>query len=135
VAAGILATLGVGVVLAACGTSGTALAQQACSHVNKSITLLERSEHQSDPGQASATAQQAYVQLRDALPIAAEAAYSDGQWQSLMTTLSESNRVPEKTLISALTAQCQSADASVFGQAPAPSSIPPATAPTTSSSP
>ena len=63
--------------------------------------------------------------MRQALPIAAQAAYRDGQWQALMTTVSESNRVPETTLVTALQQQCQQADSSTFDQAPPPSSIPP----------
>ncbi len=123
VAAGV--TIGLAVGLSACGNSGTALAKQACSHVNRSISLLAESGHQTDAGQTADLQQQAYNQLRDALPIAAQAAYQDGQWQALMTTISESNRVPESTLVSALQAQCQQADSSTFNQAPPPSSIPP----------
>ncbi len=84
------------------------------------------------PRLAGQLQQEAYIQLRQALPIAAQAAYHDGQWQALMTTVSESNRVPETTLVSSLRAQCQQADSSAFGQAPPPSSIPPP-APFTSS--
>jgi hypothetical protein len=121
----VAAVIGLGLVLSACGDSGTALAQQACGHVNKSIKLLDEAGHQSN-SQAAAIRQQAYVQLRDALPIAAEAAYADGQWQALMTTVAESNRVAESTLVPALQDQCQQADSSVFGgQAPPPTSIPP----------
>jgi hypothetical protein len=117
--------LGLGVALSACGNNGTVLAKQACSHVDRSIVLLKESEQQSDLVAAAQLRQQAYIQLRDALPIAAQAAYLDGQWQSLMTTVSESNRVPETTLTSALTAQCRVADRSTFNQPPPPSSIPP----------
>ncbi len=42
-----------------------------------------------------------------------------------MTTISESDRVPETTLVDALTAQCRMADNSTFNQPPPPSSIPP----------
>ena len=42
-----------------------------------------------------------------------------------MTTLSESNRVPESDLVTVLQAQCQAADSSAFDQPPPPSSIPP----------
>ena len=55
-----------------------------------------------DAPRSAQLSQQAYTQLRLALPIAAEAAYRDGQWQALMTTVSESNRVPETTLVPAL---------------------------------
>ena len=123
--AGVAVVIGLGTALGACGTSGTGLAQQACSHVNASIALFARSEHQSDPTTASALKQRANLELRAALPIAAQAAFHDGQWQALMTTVSESSRVPESSLVGALRAQCREADSSAFGQPAPPSSIPP----------
>ncbi len=116
---------GFGASLSACGNSGATLAKQACTHINRSITLLKKSELKVDEDDAARLKQEAYDQLRAALPIAAEAAYNDGQWQALMTTVSESNRVPETTLVGALQAQCKAADATIFGQTPPPSSIPP----------
>ncbi len=124
-AVGTVVVIGVGATLAACGNSGTSLAKQACGHIDRSLTLLARSAHETDAVTATQLQRQAYQQLREALPIAAEAAYHDGQWQALMTTVSESNRVPEATLVDALSAQCRQADSSPFGQAPPPSSIPP----------
>ncbi len=121
----VLIATGLGASLSACGNSGTDLAKQACTHINRSIRLLEQSDHQSDHARAAQLAEQAYDQLRVALPIAAQAAFHDGQWQALMTTISESNRVPESTLVDALTAQCGEADSTIFGQTPPPSSIPP----------
>ena len=123
--AGIVVVAGLGATLAACGNNGTTLAKQACVHVDRSLTLLTESSNQSDTGVATQLQEQAYLQLRQALPIAAQAAYRDGQWQSLMTTVSESNRVAETTLVPALRAQCGQADSSTFGQSPPPSSIPP----------
>ena len=123
---GIAFAIGLGTVLSACGgDDGTALARQACSHINQSITLLNKAQLQSAAPDRQFFEQLAYNQLRLALPIAAEAAYHDGQWQALMTTVSESNRVPETTLEPALVAQCAQADQSAFNQAPPPSSIPP----------
>jgi len=118
--------LGIAVSLAACSNSGTGLAQQACSHINRSIALLKESDHPSGQSTAETLQVQAYDQLRAALPIAAEAAYQNGQWQALMTTVSESNRVPETTLVPALKAQCTDADTTIFGQQAPPASIPPA---------
>jgi hypothetical protein len=119
--------VGIGLSLSACGNSGTTLAQQACAHINRSIALLKKSEHHSNPSEAAKLQLEAYNQLRDALPITAEAAYDDGQWQALMTTVSESNRVPETLLVGALQQQCTAADSTVFGQqgAPPPDSLPP----------
>ena len=131
-AVGTVLVVGLGATLTACGNDGTALAKQACTHVDRSLSLLTRAARQADVTMAAQLQQQAYIQLRQALPIAAQAAYRDGQWQSLMTTVSESGRVPETTLVSALRAQCQQADNSAFGQSPPPSSIPPP-APFTSS--
>jgi hypothetical protein len=119
-------TIGLGAALSACGSGGTGLAKQACQHVNRSVALLKQSDGASSAATAGQLKEQAYRQIQDALPIAAEAANQDGQWQALMTSLSEINRVPEKTLVTALTAECQTADTSTFGGEPAPpSSIPP----------
>jgi hypothetical protein len=118
-------TIGLGVALSACGGGGTGLAKQACQHVNRSMALLKQSDGGSSAATAGALKEQAYRQIQDAVPIAAEAANQDGQWQALMTSLSEINRVPEKTLVTALTAECQTADSSTFGQPAPPSSIPP----------
>jgi hypothetical protein len=114
-----------GLALSACGTSGTGLAQQACDHVNRSISLLGKADRQPDAVKSAELRQQAYLQLRDALPIASEAAYKDGQYQALMTTVAESSRVSESALETSLEAQCQAADSSNFGQPAPPSSIPP----------
>jgi hypothetical protein len=124
-AAGLIVVIGLGATLSACGNDGTALAKQACSHIDRSVELLKASGHQAEATKSAQLASQAYDQLRQALPIAAQAAYRDGEWQALMTTVSESNRVPEATLITALQQQCQQADSSPFDQAPPPSSIPP----------
>ena len=118
-------TIILGAALTACGSGGTGLAKQACGHVNRSIALLKQSEHQLTPTTAGQLREQAYSQIQDALPIAAQAADQDGQWQALMTSLSEINRVPEQTLVTALTAECQAADSSNFGEPAPPSSIPP----------
>ena len=121
---GILATIAVGTVLSACGNSGTTLARQACTHVDRSIALLNRAHHQPTLYESTRLDRQAYDELRAAIPIAAQAAYHDGQWQALMTSLSESDRVPEATLVPSLQAECSMATNPIFDQAPPPSSIP-----------
>ncbi|MGO9028103.1 MAG: hypothetical protein ACLQOZ_05680 [Acidimicrobiales bacterium] len=132
-AAGLGIVVGGGIGLAACGGGGTALARQACVHIDRSITLYQRSTDDTDPTRSAALSQQAYIELRQALPLAALAASQDGQYQALMTTVSESSRVPEVDLITALTAQCAAATSSDNGEPPPPSSIPPpATTPQTS---
>lgn len=124
-AVGGIIAVGLGTVLSACGNNGTDLAKQACTHVNLSLSLLHRSDTGTDQAEAAQLKERALVQLLAALPIAAQAAGQDEQWQALMTTISESDRVPEATLAGALTAQCRQADSSTFDQPPPPSSIPP----------
>jgi hypothetical protein len=54
--------------------------------------------------------QLATIELQKAEPLAASATSSDGQWNALMTTLSELGQVDESHLILALQAQCSVAD-------------------------
>jgi hypothetical protein len=110
--------------LTACAASAEDLARASCKHVNASLALLNKADHTADPTTSADLRNQAYLALLPALPIAAQAAYHDIQWESLMTTLSEINRVPESVLAPSLRIQCQSADNSVFNQAPPPSSTP-----------
>lgn len=124
-ATGVVLAIGLGTALSACGNGGETLAREACSHISRSITLLHQSEDRSDPTRSAQLQQEAYQELRKALPLTAEAAYDNGQWQALMTTVSESNRVAETTLIPALQAQCSEANQSPFNQPSPPSSIPP----------
>ena len=94
--------------LAGCGTENSyGLAARACNHISRSIQLYEQSVKQTDPARAHALASQALAQLRVAMPLATEAAADDGSWQAMMTTLSESSRVPESHLITALKDQCE----------------------------
>jgi hypothetical protein len=131
--------IGCGVGLAACSGGAQSLAQAACVHVKRSITLYNEATASSDPTRSASLDQQAYIQLLDALPLAAQAAGKDAQWQALMTTVSESSRVSESHLIGAMTDQCAVADQSnPFEPAPStpvppPASVPPpVTAPGTS---
>lgn len=94
--------------LSACGSGGASLAQRACADVNRSIALYRTSKAE-PPGKAARTKQRALVELRHALRPAALAGSAGGEYQALKTTLSESSRVPEGKLISALTAQCAAA--------------------------
>ena len=106
--------------VSACAASAGDLAKAACRHVNSSLSLLAQSDRTTDPTAASTLSQRAYLALLPAIPIAAQAAYHDISWESLSTTLSEANRVPESELAPALRAQCQTADSSVFNQPPPP---------------
>lgn len=116
--------------LAALGLSGCAnahalsLVRQACSHVQRSLTLYQESTATSSPSVQQSEAAAALQQLRDALPLAASAAGENAEWQAFMTTLSESSRVPEAYLVIALRQQCASV-ASGYGPSGPPTSPPP----------
>lgn len=120
-AVGAIALVAAGVILSACAASAGDLAKASCSHVNRSIGLYDRAAATADPTAAKQLRDKAYLELLAAIPIAAQAAYHDIQWESLSTTLSEANRVPEAELLPSLRTQCSAADASVFGQLPPPS--------------
>jgi hypothetical protein len=76
--------------LSACSTqNGQDLAQQACVHVQRSVSDYLRAV---SPGTAATQAAQlqkkADQELRTALPLAAAANSDDGTWNALMTTIS-----------------------------------------------
>lgn len=101
-----VATITLGsLLLSACAPRSGAYAASACTLVRKSITIYERSLQESPP---TATKDRVRAQnlLRSALPLAALAASTDGTYEPLQTTLSESNRVTEGTLVHALRAEC-----------------------------
>ena len=123
-AIGVLATFATGSAVTACGASANGIARQACTYVDRSIGLLHRASTSGTPAAAAVLRQHAYTELLLAIPIAAQAAYHDDQYQALVYTLSESNRVPEQTLVPSLQAQCRSANGSVLDQPP-PGTIPP----------
>jgi hypothetical protein len=95
-------------------------------HVHQSIALYRASLTAATPADAQTESDEATAQLRLALPLAATAAGESAQWQAFMITLTESSRVPEANLVSALQQQC--ADAQGGGQ---PTLPPTSTAPTT----
>jgi hypothetical protein len=92
--------------------NGTDLARQACQHVERSLALYRASLHAKSPGAATVQQAQAVAQLRIALPLAATAAGQAGQFQALMSTLAQSDHVPESLLVHALSEQCAAADSS-----------------------
>jgi hypothetical protein len=102
--AGLLAA---GLLLTGCSHGGLGLAQQACAHVNRSISLYQRSLKNPDPAKAAAERRAAQEQLTVALPLAAAANSNDGTWNGLMTTIGEGNRVAEAELVDALRSQCK----------------------------
>jgi hypothetical protein len=109
------AAVALGTGLAGCANDqALTLARKACSHVERSLAIYRNVEQ--TPGSARAASEQAraVAQLRSALPIAAIAAGEAPQWQALMTTLSESTRVPESALVDALEAQCAATSTNGF---------------------
>jgi hypothetical protein len=121
-----LAACTAAVLISGCSQDGVGLARQACTHVARSITLYQEAEHATDPGRRAALAQAAYEQLRQALPLAADATSENGQWNPLMTTLAESSRVSEQYLITGLKAQCSFANSANPQLPPVPTTLPPA---------
>ena len=117
--------------LAGCSNyNGVDLARQACQHVDRSLTLYRASLHATSTALTAALQEQALGQLRDALPIAANAAGEAGQFQGLMSTLAESDHLPESLLVHALGEQCAAADSnSRIVPTPPPSAVTPATRP------
>jgi hypothetical protein len=106
-------TLGIMLGLSACGGgSGQSLARQACVHVHRSVADYKASIV---PGtsttKAASLLEEADIQLRSALPLAAKANSADGTWNSLMTAIAEINTIDEGHLIASLTALCVTADA------------------------
>lgn len=91
---------------------GAALAKQACGYVTSSVSLYESSLSPAHRSDSIHLQDQAYDQLQLALQPAAIAAGDDPKWQGLMTTISESSRVPERVLVTALQEQCAVADGS-----------------------
>ncbi len=121
-------TAGTAVGLSACSTQdGQDLAQQACVHVQRSVTAYLRAVR---PGTSAAAAAQlqkeADQQLRAALPLAAAANSDDGSWNALMTTISEGATVDEGHLVPSLRAQCvvANANANINPQSPTGNSTP-----------
>ena len=119
---GTAALLAAGTVATGCAASAGDLARTSCAHVTSSITLYDRATRATDQAEATRLKGLAYIELLSAIPIAAQAAYHDIQWEALSTTLSEASRVPEPVLVPALQSECQNADNSVFNQTPPPSS-------------
>ncbi len=98
--------------LSACGNgNGQALAEQACAHVDRSVTdYLRSTRADTPPATVAQLVKQAERELRVALPLAAQANSADGSWNGLMTTISEISIVDEGHLLPSLRAQCVVAD-------------------------
>jgi len=119
-AAALGAALALALGLSSCANSdGLALARKACALVDRSLSLYRSAQEAPGTPRAAAEQSEALNELHAALPIAATAAGEASQWQALMTTLSDSTRMSESTLVYALSAQCSVADGN--GEEPQPS--------------
>jgi hypothetical protein len=75
------------------------LVQQACHHVQLSLSLYRESLQEPDSTRAARESDAAAAQLQAASPLATEAAGEAPQWQALMATLAENSRLPESALV------------------------------------
>ncbi|HXC78718.1 MAG TPA: hypothetical protein VNU19_16910 [Candidatus Acidoferrum sp.] len=106
------AIISVALVLSSCGGGGAnALGDQACTHVERSLTLFRQASHAVGT-KATALEASANDELRSALRPASLAASQDGaDWQALAATISESSRVAESDLVHALSDECAASPA------------------------
>jgi hypothetical protein len=110
--------LGAGFLAGGCtGRTAGAYGRLACAHVSRSLALFAQAQTAPTPAERQRLSTAALAQLRKALPLAALANSTNGEWQPLMATLSESATVPEANLVHALRAQC-AADLSGANLAP-----------------
>ncbi len=105
-AAAIMTLFLAGTVLAACGASASANARQSCQFVEQSISEFNLAQQQTNPSLSGEYTKKSLGLLGSALPLAAIAAGSNGEYQALQATLSEISRVPEHLLTSALSREC-----------------------------
>jgi hypothetical protein len=102
----LLLTVGsMSMLLAACGSNSDAFGNQACVHVEQSITWFKQST-ETTGASAKALVTKASDALASALRPASLAASGDTNWQALAATLSESSRVTESQLVHALADEC-----------------------------
>jgi len=117
--------VGAALCLSACGQSGQALAQQACTHVDRSVRDYELSTKANvSSSEAARLRTKADEELRAALPLAADATSSNGNLNALMTTIAEGATVDESHLIPALKGQCKSVTTNVNVNPQAPGNLP-----------
>ncbi|MDA8197269.1 MAG: hypothetical protein M0019_08720 [Actinomycetota bacterium] len=93
-----ITALAIAFTASSCGASAASNGTKACGYVNRGLSIYAKNH---------ANASQALNEIRQALPYAAIAAGTDGSWQPLEATLSETNRVPLSDLTSALSQECQ----------------------------
>ena len=99
--------LACGAGIAGCSSQDSqALVNRACSHIERGLAAAHEAASVS-PAQAMQLQAEALDQIRDAVPLAAEAAGDDTTWQALEATLSESSRAPLRYLLPALASQCE----------------------------
>lgn len=96
-----------GLLLAACGSSAGANAKKSCEIVDSALASYNSAKAASHSKLSTAQKVKELNLLRTALPYAAIAAGSNLEYQALQATLSETNRVPERLLVSALNRECR----------------------------
>lgn len=96
-----------GLLLAACGSSAGANAKKSCEIVDSALASYTSAKAAAGSALSETQKIKELNLLRSALPYAAIAAGSNLEYQALQATLSETNRVPERLLVSALTRECR----------------------------
>jgi len=106
-AAAACSLLAAGTAVSACGGPSAAdYGRTACLDVNRSIASYRAALRDTSAPKRRRALAQALIELRAAQAPAAQAGSSDGSWQALMATVTESATIPEGVLIPALEAQC-----------------------------
>lgn len=94
-------------VLSSCSnSSAVGLADKACGYVDKSNTYYQLAIKTDNTSKKQIFLNKALVELRTALPYAAQAGYEDSDLQALSADLSESSRVPVANLLPSLLKEC-----------------------------
>ena len=96
--------------LAACGQDGIGNARAACRFVDRGISLYDQSTRTTDLATQQRLRDLARSQFLQGVGLAGAANSQSGQWNALMTTLTEASRVPVGNLVPTLRRQCRIAE-------------------------
>ncbi|MEI6453101.1 MAG: hypothetical protein WCO31_00740 [Actinomycetes bacterium] len=122
----VLALVVAGSGLSACAGNASALARRSCHEVDRAISAYKSAQLESSPMAKQQKLAEASHFLTIAQGYAADATSSDGSWNALMTTISESAHVGIEKVIPSLTANCRIAqsDSPYISFRPSSSSLP-----------
>ncbi|MEI7746962.1 MAG: hypothetical protein WCJ28_05440 [Actinomycetota bacterium] len=109
-ALGVTALMASAISLSACAGNASAQARRACHEVDRAISAYQSAQQQSAPLLKQQKLSEASHSLTIALGYAADATSSDGSWNALMTTISQSVNVGIEKVIPSLTANCKIAE-------------------------